>query len=372
MRIKIVEPFILHVPVTGNQIADSTHRITHWGVVGVKLHTENGRVGYGFTGTHAHLPTDRLITECIKHTFGPLLIGENAADHGKLWQKLYHFPPLQWVGRAGISQLALAAIDIALWDLKAKAADVPLWQLLGGTSKTMLEAYNTDGGWLSLSKAQVVENCRRFVEQDGFFGVKIKVGSKDPDTDLDRVDAVRAALGPRIKLAVDANGAWDLPTAIRVGRRLAEYDVLWIEEPLWYDDPLGHAQLARAITTPIALGEQLYSSDAFRDFVHQQAVHFVQPDVTRLAGVTEWLRVADLAHSYRLPVVAHAGDMGQVHVHTAYAHPSCTLLEYIPWIRVAFAEPATVKDGSFVLPQQPGAGTTLRQNAWEKFQQSVS
>ena len=170
---------------------------------------------------------------------------------------------------------------------------------------------------------------------------------------------------------MDANGIWDLPTAVRVGRRLADFDVLWIEEPLWYDDPWGHAQLARAVTTPIALGEQLYSRHAFRDFLQLRAVHYVQPDVTRLGGITEWLQVADMAHGFRLPVAAHVGDMGQVHVHTAYAHPACQVLEYIPWIRAAFQEPAAVIDGHYVLPQQPGAGTTPTPDAFQRFRQSL-
>src|SRR5690242_11737631 len=109
MKITHVEPFILHVPVTNNRIEDSTHSVTHWGAPGVILHADNGLLGYGYTGTHAHLASDRLITSCIRDTYGPLLIGEDPDDVQSIWRKLYHFPPLQWVGRSGISQLALAA-----------------------------------------------------------------------------------------------------------------------------------------------------------------------------------------------------------------------------------------------------------------------
>ena len=367
MKITKVEPFILHVPVTGPEVADSMHSITHWGVPGVILHTDQGLSGCGYTGTHAHLPCDRLITDFISGTCAPLLVGEAAGDIERLWKKIYHFPPAQWVGRAGISHLALAAVDTALWDLKAKAEGKPLWETLGGKGLGKLEAYNTDGGWLNLSERQIVDNARRFVDEEGFRGVKIKIGKPEPAEDLDRIEAVRRAIGPDMKLMVDANGKWDLETALEYAPRFQDFDVYWFEEPLWYDDVSGHAELADAIRTPIALGEQLYSRYDFRNFMSAGAVHYVQADVSRLAGVTEWWQVADMAHDRGLPVAAHIGDMMQVHLQTCLAHPACSILEYIPWIRECFEEPATVKEGFYAVPQRPGAGTTLRADAIRRF-----
>jgi L-alanine-DL-glutamate epimerase-like enolase superfamily enzyme len=366
MKITRVEAFALHVPVTRSGIADSTHQISHWGLVGTIIHTDDGLSGYGYTGTHAHLATDKLIAACISDTYAPLLLGESAHDVQRLWSKLRHFPPAQWVGRSGITQLALSAVDIALWDLKAKAAGLPLWRLLGGDGSKKLEAYNTDGGWLNWSLDQLIADAKSSLDQ-GYRGVKIKIGSPDPNTDLERIAAVRKAIGPKIKFMVDANGKWDLPTAIHFGRHFKDHDIYWFEEPIWYDDVSGHASLARAIETPIALGEQLYTLDDFRNFVQTGALHFVQADAVRLAGVTEWWQVADLALAHHLPVAPHIGDMMQVHVHLAIAHQSCKLLEYIPWTRECFVEPATVKDGFFVVPQAPGAGTTLRKEAVDRF-----
>ncbi|MHC4401543.1 MAG: mandelate racemase/muconate lactonizing enzyme family protein [Planctomycetota bacterium] len=367
MRITHLDTFILHVPVTRSRIADSTFQVTHWGAPGVIVHTDQGTSGYGYTGTHGHLATDRLIRDCIAHTFGPLLVGEDPREVGHLWQKLDAFPAVRWVGRAGITQLALAAVDIALWDLKAKAAGMPLWKLLGGSASCRLEGYNTDGGWLNWSKTQLVDSTRAMVDE-GFRGVKIKVGSPDPNDDLERIEAVRQAIGPRVSLMVDANGAWDLPTAVRFGRRFADYDVKWFEEPLGFDDVEGHAQLARAIRTPIALGEQLYSVAELRAFVLARAVHYVQPDATRLGGVTPWWQAAELASAHRIAVTAHVSDMMQIHQHLSIAHPACGLLEYIPWLRGCFEEPATVTDGYYRIPQAPGASTTLRPDALEQYE----
>lgn len=367
MQITSVKPFILHVPVTGSQIADSTHSISHWGVVGVQIDTAEGLSGFGFTGTHAHLPSDQLITRCIETCHAPLLLGEDARDVRRLWFKIARNSALQWVGRAGITTLALAAIDIALWDLNAKAARVPLWKLLGGQVRDKVRAYNTDIGWLSMGDEALVTGAQRAVAE-GFTGIKIKVGST-VERDLRRLKSVRKAIGPDVTLAIDGNGKWDLATCQRFCRGAEEADVFWFEEPTWYDDVKGHAQLARATSIPVALGEQLYTADAFSEFFAQQAIHWVQPDVTRLGGITETLQVCDTAHSFRLPVAPHAGDMSQVHVHLSYAHPACQVLEYIPWIKDCFTEPAEVVDGYFRLPTQPGAGTTPTAQAWARFQQ---
>ncbi len=369
MKIKSVEPFILHVPVTGSHIADSTYSITHWGVVGARIETEEGLAGYGFTGTHAHLPSDQLITRCIATCHAPLLIGEDASDVQRLWQKVARDPALQWIGRAGITTLSQAAIDVALWDLKAKQAGVPLWKILGGQVRERVRAYNTDIGWLSIADDQLVAGARRAVEQ-GFSGIKIKVGST-VERDLRRVEAVRRAIGPDITLAVDGNGKWDLATCMRFCRGAEPSDVYWFEEPMWYDDVKGHAKLARASRIPLALGEQLYTHDAFAEFFDQGAVHWVQPDSTRIGGLTGVLRVCETAHSFRLPVAPHAGEMSQVHVHVCYAHPACEVLEYIPWIKDCFTDPAEVVDGFFRLPQEPGAGTTPTPQAWQRFRKPV-
>ena len=372
MKIAAVEPFIVHLPLTASSISDSTHSITHWGVVGAKIVTDTGLVGYGFTGTPAHLASDRLITSCISECYSPLLLGEDASDRARLWTKLARSPALQWVGRAGITQLALAAVDVALWDLAAKQAAVPLWHYLGGARTDRLEAYNTDIGWLSFDLPTMLDLIRHAVETDGFTRIKIKVGHDDPSVDIRRLEAVRRQIGPDVRMAVDGNGKWDFPTCLRFCHAARDLDVYWFEEPTWYDDVTSHARLARATHIPIALGEQLYSIDAFRSFIDAGAVSYAQPDVTRLGGITEYIQVADLAHAHRLPVVPHAGEMSQVHVHLSYWHPASTVLEYIPWIKDHFEEPIDVRGGVFRQPQHPGAGTTLLTASLSTFGKSLS
>ena len=363
MKITKLEPIILHAPVTRGGIADSTHKLSHWGAPGVAIHTDTVHIGYGFSGTHAHLPTDRLIVDCIINSFGPLLINEDPTEVLSLWEKLHKQSEIYWVGRAGITHLAQGAIDIALWDLKAKAAGLPLWKMLGGSARKKVEAYNTDGGWLNWPIEIMVSDCKRLVEEEGFRAVKIKVGGPSPQEDLRRIEAVRKALGPNIKIMTDANGRWSLPQAIQTAGQLKNFDIAWIEEPIYFDDVEGHRRLAEAIETPIALGEQLYTSQQFRDFIHAGATHYVQPDVVRLAGITEFWQVADLSHCYRLPVVPHVGDMCQVHQHLCFSHPACSLLEYIPWLHEWMENPAIIVDGNYIAPEAAGAGMTPNRKA---------
>lgn len=372
MRIKSIEPFILHVPLAQLQISDATNTITHWGVVGAKITTDTGIVGYGYTGTHAEVVGDRAIASVIGDTLAPQLIGEDPREVNTLWHKMYNRASLRWVGRAGIVHLAIGAIDVALWDIKAKAAEQPLWQLLGGSTSDQLEAYNTDIGWLSYPIESVVEKSKDAVEHQGFRRLKLKVGQENPAMDVARIAAVRKAVGPNIPIAVDANGRWDLPTAIRFCKQAEDLDIFWLEEPLWYDDVESHLRLCEASSIPIALGEQLYSIDAFSQFFQRNAMHYAQPDVTRLAGISEYLRVADTAYSKRIPVAAHVGEMGQVHVHLSFFHQMTTMLEYIPWIAHCFEEPIKVENGLYAKPELPGASTTLLKSAVEEFSVACS
>ncbi len=367
MKIKSLKPFILHIPVSKGQIGDSTHTITHWGMPGVRIETDDGLVGYGHTGTHADIVTDRLITTIITDVFGPMLLGEDPREVRHLHRKMLRSSTNIWVGRGGLMQMALSAIDIALWDLKAKKAGEPLWRLFGGSGKARVSAYNTDCGWLVRDTAELVDDCKKMIFEEGFGAIKMKIGKPDPKEDMLRIEAVRKAIGNDAKLMVDANAKWDIATAKQYGPRLAEFDITWFEEPLWHDDVASHKQLSQCMTTPIALGELLYHFDAFKEFVLAGAVDFLQPDATRCGGLTAVWEIADLGAAFNLPVTPHHGDMMQAQLHLVMAHPACSLLEYIPWTLDCFEHPVSVRDGFYDTPQEPGAGTTLRRETLERF-----
>jgi L-alanine-DL-glutamate epimerase-like enolase superfamily enzyme len=362
MNISRVETFIVRMPIR-RQISDATHDFTHWSVAGCWLHTDEGLVGTGYTGLEGD--GEDLIAQVIDRYYAPVLIGRDPSEISAIWEDL-QWGRLHWVGRAGITQMALAAVDIALWDLVALASGVPLWKLLGGHKTQRIDAYNTDGGWLNWSIDELVADTTRLIEQ-GWSGVKIKVGCADPADDRRRVAAVRAAIGDGPMLMVDANMAWDPATARARGQQLEDYRLDWLEEPLHPDDVASHAQLARELRTPIAVGESLYHRFVFRDYLAADAAAIIQADVTRVGGVTEWLRIAGMAASFNRPVIPHAGDMVQVHQHLVAATANAPMIEYIPWIRELFTEPVVVADGRVVVPRAPGASTTMRPESLQRW-----
>ncbi len=362
MKITKVESFILHVPLNP-PITDAINAPTHWGVTGVRIFTDEGITGYGYTGTTAF--GDKMITDTIDLYYAPELMGKDPFMVKDIWDKL-RFGKMHWIGRAGITHMALAAVDIALWDIMSKAAEKPLWQYLGGHKSKGIKAYNTNGGWLNWSKDRLLKDITSYVEE-GFTGVKMKVGNSNSREDYDRVKAVRKEIGDDILLMIDVNQMWNINTAMTWGKKLEEFDLYWLEEPLNPDDILNHKKLADELNIPIALGEHVYTKYAFRDYIHQGAVEYVQVDVTRVGGITEWLQVAGLAASYDLPIVPHVGDMGQVHQHLVASTQNSPMLEYIPWIRHIFEEPVIVEGGYYKLPELPGASTTIIDKYFEKY-----
>ncbi|MEX1030847.1 MAG: mandelate racemase/muconate lactonizing enzyme family protein [Paenibacillaceae bacterium] len=362
MKITKVETFVLHVPINP-PITDAISTAKHWGLPGVRVFTDEGITGYGYTGTCAY--GDEMIVDTINRYYAPELIGMDPFMVKEIWDKL-RFGKMHWIGRAGITHMAIAAVDIALWDIMAKAAKQPLWKYLGGHKSKGIKAYNTNGGWLNWSMDELLRDVTQIVES-GFLGVKIKVGKPDPSEDYARVKAVRQAIGEKTIFMIDVNQQWDINTAMTWGKKMEAFDLFWLEEPLNPDDIQGHKKLAEVLNVPIALGEHVYTKYAFRDYIHQGAVEYCQVDVTRVAGITEWLIVAGLAAAYDVPICPHIGDMGQIHQHLVGATAGAFMLEYIPWIRHIFVEPATVVNGYYVLPEMPGASTEIIPKYFEKY-----
>jgi L-alanine-DL-glutamate epimerase-like enolase superfamily enzyme len=254
--------------------------------------------------------------------------------------------------------MALAAVDMALWDIKAKAFGVPLWKLVGGDKDGKVPSYNTDAGWLNLPVDQIVEEMKAVID-NGWNAVKMKVGLPDTREDHRRVAAVRKAIGDDIDLMIDVNQLWDTTTAITWAPRFEEFQIRWLEEPLDPDDVDGHARLANATSIPIALGEHVYSRTMFRDYIERGIIGYVQADCTRLGGVTEWLAVAEIALAHHVPVVPHHADMMRVHQHLGTGHPASPMIECIPWLQEMFEYPCDIREGWFYPPNEPGASTTF-------------
>lgn len=362
--IERIDTYILAVPLR-RQIADALYVRTHWNIPVVEVRTSDGLVGTGYSGIWQG---EDLIVDTIDRHLAPLLLGQDAGAVGELWNRLY-WSPLHWVGRAGVTHIALGMLDIALWDLAAQRAGEPLWRLLGGRHRSV-DTYNTDGGWLNFSVDELIADMLGMVER-GWSSVKMKVGGPDPREDLARVRAVRQALPERVALMVDVNQKWDLFTARQCAPELAALDVRWIEEPLHPDDVAGHAALVEASRIPIALGESVYSAEAFANFLAANAVDIVQVDVTRVAGVTEWLRVAGAAQAAARPVMPHAGDMMQLHQHlvAATSQSMRPTIEYLPWGLEAFDEPVQLSGSVITLPDKPGASSRIAAEArrrWRK------
>jgi L-alanine-DL-glutamate epimerase-like enolase superfamily enzyme len=241
---------------------------------------------------------------------------------------------------------------VALWDLKAKAANLPLYKLLGGAREST-PVYGSDSAWLWMSVEEIVEASRPYLDQ-GMLGIKVKVGA-DPASDADRLHRLREHLGEDFWLAVDANERYDYATALAIGRFLEEeISVAWFEEPLTCEDVEGHARLAGKLDLPIAGGEMLFGLDEFRQYLDRSALAVVQPDVTRVGGITGWLQVARLAEQHHLPLSPHL--LPEIGVHLACGIPGVTSVEYMPWLYPLFSNPPAIEQGRLVPPAGPGLG----------------
>ncbi|MDT9592095.1 mandelate racemase/muconate lactonizing enzyme family protein [Nocardioides zeae] len=320
----------------------------------VEIQTEGGHEGVGFSyskraggpGQFAHA-----------REIGDVLIGEDPSDIAKLWTKL------AWagasVGRSGLATQAIAAFDVALWDLKSKRAGLPLAKLIG-SHRDSVRTYNTSGGFLHTPIQEVMENAAKSLEA-GIGAIKLKVGQPDWRTDVARVTAVREHLDPDVPLMVDANQQWDRATAMRMGRIFEEFGLVWIEEPLDAYDAEGHAELRRALDTPIATGEMLASVDEHLRLIEAGAQDIVQPDAPRIGGITQFLKLATIMESKRLEMAPHFAM--EIHVQLAAAYSIEPWVEHFDWLDPLFNESLETRDGRMWVSDRPGLGFTLSDQA---------
>ncbi|MBR1175210.1 mandelate racemase/muconate lactonizing enzyme family protein [Bradyrhizobium sp. KB893862 SZCCT0404] len=318
-----------------------------------EIETEQGHSGIGYSyskraggpGQFAH----------AKEIAGEL-VGEDPSDIGRIWDKLV------WagasVGRSGLSTQAIAAFDIALWDLKAKRARLPLAKLLGA-HRDSVRCYNTSGGYLSMPIEEVKQRVSMALDK-GIGAIKLKVGQPDPMVDLQRIEAVRKHIGD-LPLAIDANQQWDRTTALRFGRIAEQFSLTWIEEPLDAYDYEGHAALAAELATPIATGEMLTSVDEHYELIRHNSVDFIQPDAPRVGGITPFLKILALADHKKLQLAPHY--CMEIHLHLTAAYGREPWVEHFEWSEAMFNETLEVRDGRMIVPNRPGLGFSLSEQA---------
>ena len=314
----------------------------------IKIIDQDGVEGVGYTYTIG--TGGSSVIALLKDHLVPRLIGREADEIERLWRDLLFSTHATSVG--AITSLALAAIDTALWDLRGKRTGLPLYRLAGGAQESV-PLYSTEGGWLHIEPAALVDDALA-VKERGFSGAKIKIGKPHLAGDIARLSAVRQAVGDGFEIMTDANQGFNLSEAIRRARAYEELDIAWFEEPIHADDVGAHRRLTQSTSVPIAVGESLYSISQFKDYLQMGACSIVQTDVARIGGITPWLKVAHMAEAFNVAMCPHF--LMEIHVSLSAAVPNGRYVEYIPQLDPITLEGMTIKNGRAFPPQKPGLG----------------
>ena len=314
----------------------------------VTLRCDDGSAGTGYTYTIG--TGGSSIVALLRDHLLPRLIGRDPQCFEAIWRELFFHTHATAVG--AITSLALAAIDIALWDRNARAAGLPLWRLAGG-AQPRVPVYTTEGGWLHLEPAELVEQTLA-AQADGFLGAKIKVGKPHVAQDMARLQAVRDAVGGGFELMVDANQSFTLAEAMRRARRYEPLDLAWFEEPMPAEQVRAHAQLLASTSVPVAVGESMYHPAQFAEYIQQGACSIVQADVARVGGITPWLKIAHLAEAHGIAICPHF--LMELHVSLCAAVPNARWVEYIPQLDDLTTSRLRIDEGHAVAPETNGIG----------------
>ncbi|HEX8012197.1 MAG TPA: mandelate racemase/muconate lactonizing enzyme family protein [Casimicrobiaceae bacterium] len=314
----------------------------------VRVFDRDGAIGTGYSYTIG--TGGSSIMALIADHLAPQLLGRDAERLEAIWRDLVFHTHATNVG--AITALALAALDTALWDLRCRRANLPLAVAAGG-AKDSCPLYTTEGGWLHLPPLALVDDALA-AKANGFGGTKIKIGRPHVAEDVERLAAVREAVGTGWDIMTDANQGFTLSEAIRRARHLEALDVAWFEEPLPADDLGAHVELAQRTSVPIAVGESLYSASQFKDYLRSGACSIVQVDVARIGGITPWLKVAHLAETFNVAVCPHF--LMELHVGLCCAVSNSRWVEYIPQLDSITRSQLAIRDGRAYASSEPGLG----------------
>jgi len=302
--------------------------------------------GYSYTIGTGGSSVMRLLADHL----APCLVGRDADQIEAIWHELEFATHATTIG--AITAIALAAIDTALWDLRARKQKLPLWKLAGG-AKDRCPLYTTEGGWLHIETPALVDDALA-AKARGFAGSKVKIGKPHGAEDFARLSAVRKAVGDGYEIMTDCNQGFSVDEAIRRAERLRELDLAWIEEPLPADDIDGHVRLSKSTATPVAVGESLYSIRHFREYMQKGGCSIIQVDAGRIGGITPWLKVAHAAEAFDMPVCPHF--LMELHVSLVCAIQNGRYVEYIPQLDELTNTKMRIEDGHALAPDEPGIG----------------
>jgi len=366
MKIRAIESAVVSIPLQ-KPTAFATTVVTAREYVLVWIYTDKGPAGVGFTVGGRYEGEGHLIRTAVERNLKHLLIGKDPFTVEQLWEQMFQTTIL--MGRRGAVLRAISALDIALWDIMGKAADRPLYQLLGGY-RDDVPAY-ASGGYYREGKGLdgLATEMERYMEM-GFTAVKMKIGRLTPLEDAERVRVARETVGPKVQLAVDANNAYpDAMTAIRAARMIEKYDIWWLEEPVWPDNISAMAKISAALDMPVAAGEIEATRWGFRQLM--EAIDILQPDFTVAGGVTECIKIAHMAACFDVPIATHW--MPNVNIHLVAAVPNGLTTEYflleedvLNFDRIV-KEPVQPVNGIIPVPQRPGHGVELDDQAIERY-----
>jgi len=359
VKITQVTVNVLRVPVDRPYTAGGRTVDANWHVL-ARITTSDGVGGFGYVV----YPRPDLMTT-IGHAareLGEHLIGMSVLEPEAAWERLARRG--DWVGPGGLLHTALAPLDIAVWDANGKTLGQPLHRLLGGY-RDRVPTYASDGMWVSLSPDELAAAAKRHAAA-GFSAVKLRLGQEaTPEAEVRRVRAVRDAVGPDVRIMVDATESWTLTRARRAGRALQAAGIAWLEDPVHHQDVAGLAALRRELEVPITGGEHLYHLDAFRTLLDMRAVDVVILDLARVGGVTPWRKIAALAQAHRTPVCGHV--VPEVQVHLLSAVPNGHMVEYVPRSVGLLAAMPRIENGELVAPPAPGLGLELDEAAIRRY-----
>lgn len=356
MKITAIDSFVLTVP-TPKPIS---LEFPHHKLVVAEFATDEGIKGLGYSLVFGGAGAEAVLAY-VDARLKPLLLGEDPLHVERLWEKMYRCD--RGVRRVGIAGMAISALDIGLWDLAAKAAGLPLYQLWGGLTDR-IPAYGS-GGWGKYTEQDLIGEAEKYAAL-GCKYYKMKIHHPDPKVNRARVAAVRKAMGSNLRLMVDANQKYDVETNIRQAALLEEFDLVWYEEPVLADDLAACAEVAKAIRIPVATGENHYTRYEFRDLIERKAARYLMPDVCRANGYSETLKIGHLAAAHGVAVSPHV--VHELSLQVCGALSNGFLVELIDWTPPdLFEEMPQCKDGAFRIPDKPGHGIALTRAALEKY-----